>query len=553
MNSAVDRLAWQNVIFAERLNRFQLMKLGSRIADDAPKLLVLRNHVFETAAVALPPFLAFAGLQLRPAYSDYDDSVPLPQEPAAAVLVWMDFHRLDGLDDESLTDWLLARLTRVRGRCSGALIVANAPDRDARSERLNNLLERWAEETADAAVLRLDAIARDLGDGFFDDGRAEVAGTRYSDQAMLRAARALGLELLPSFLGQPVKAIAVDLDNTLYDGVLGEEGPRGVTLTDGHQALQRELAGWAAKGVLIAIVSRNEVADVQQLFNERPDFPLRPEMVASWQVGWEDKSVSVAAAAAEFNIAPDGVLFIDDNGGELIEVAHAHPGLRLLYAGSGPEHTAAALRAYPALPRGPIFAGRADDVRANRERAAIASASLDEEAYLEALKPVLTFALNAQGDRKRLAELSAKTNQFNLALKRFDERAVDQRLTDPDGAVVHVRLADRLADSGSIAAIFMRRAAEMLVVEELCISCRALGRRLESLIVGEAVRGAAEALGVRRVVFDYVTGPRNAPALAWLQDLIGRPLPQREGQAEIGSIDLLAETPSVVRLMWAGE
>lgn len=555
VNTPLERLVWQDVLFAARLNRFQLIKLGARTGDDTQTLLVLRNHAFETAAAVLPPFFTFAEIGLNPVYSDYDDSLASPAQPAAAaaVLVWMDFARLAELDDASLSEWLIGRLGQVRARCDGFLVVANAPDGDVRSERLNLSLDRWAAATAGVAVLRLDAIARDLGAGFFDPARAEATGTRYSDQAVLRAARALGLEILPGVLGRPLKAIAIDLDNTLYAGVLAEDGPVSVALTPGHLALQAELVRWAEKGVLLAIVSRNEPSDVEQLFEMRQDFPLRPEMIASWQVGWGDKSAAIAGAAAAFNIAPDSFLVIDDNAGELIEIAQAHPGARLLFAGPAADGTAAVVRGYPALPRGEGgFAGRAQDVQANREREAIANA-VDEDAYLQALQPVLTFSLDPQADRKRLAELSAKTNQFNLALRRFDELEVDRYLTETERAVVHVRLADRLADSGSVAAVFMRRDGEVLVVDEICISCRALGRRLETVIVGAALRRGAAVLGTRTIAFAYARGPRNAPARAWLEAALGRALPSEQGRIEAGPPPLAMAIGGKVRLTWTGD
>lgn len=229
-----------------------------------------------------------------------------------------------------------------------------------------------------------------------------------------------------------------------------------------------------------------------------------------------------------------------------------HPGLRLLHAGGEADSTRLALQRYPGLPRpGQAFAGRAADLAANAERAALAREAPDEDAYLRALRAELSFALNPTEDRARLAELSRKTNQFNLALRRFDEVEVDRYITAPDRFVVHVKLADRLADSGSVAGVFGRLEDGVVVVDELCISCRALGRKLEDVMVAEAVRAGMGDLEANRVAFAFRRGPRNQPALDWLAAYAGVQAPVGEGRLEIPA-GRVSNTPRPsVTIKWA--
>lgn len=529
--SALDRTAWQPALFAERLSRFALLKLRAAPYEDAPVLSVLRNHAFEPVASALPAFLRFADVPMRLQLGAYDDSLVIPEAAAGAHLVWLDFTRYPKLSDTELEAWLLDRLDALRAVSAAPIIVANAPEGDDRAAHLNAALAGWAAATPGAAILPLDSLAAREGPGFFDEARAAATGTRLSDAAALEAARRLGLELLAGFFAPPVKAFALDLDNTLYEGVLGEDGVAGVRLTEGHLALQRQLAEWAGRGVLLSVVSRNTREDVDQLFAARADFPLTPAHISDWQVGWGGKAEALRATAAAFNIGADSLLFIDDNLGELIEVAAAQPGVRLLYAGGPASQTAAALTLYPGLPRGAVaFAGRAADIAANASRRELAAA--DPASYLASLQAVLTFTLSPAEDRARLVELSNKTNQFNLALARLSDVAVSEALTASERCVVHVRLADRLADSGSVAALFFRRRDDYLVVEELVISCRALGRKLEDLMVTEALRRALAELPASKVVFNHVTGPRNAPARDWLAAFTGQAL-TKQGAVEL--------------------
>jgi len=547
--SALDRLDWQDALFARRLNRLALMRLNVA-PPRGPVLQVLRNHAVEGAVSILAPFLDYAGVALSVAIGDYDDSLNLPTDRPDAVLVWLDFDRYSRLADDELAGWIVERLDALRVHVGGALVVANSPDPGDRSERLNAELQAWASRTPAAAVLRIDEVARGLGDRAFDAARAALTGSRYSDALFLEAARTLVFDVLSPFYARPIKAVAVDLDNTLYQGVLGEDGPQGVLLSEGRADLQREIDRLSARGVLVSVLSRNEPADVEQLFAARGDFPLRPERVASWHVGWGEKSDGLRAAAAQFNIAPDAFLLIDDNIGELARVGSSFAGLRLLHAGGDAETTARALRRYPGFSRtGVAFVGRAADLNANAERVAIAQGAIDEAAYLRALQAELNFALDPVADRARLAELSRKTNQFNLALRRLDEVEVDRYLTAPDRCVVHVRLSDRLADSGSVAGVFARLEGNVLVVDELCISCRALGRKLEDLMVAEALRAAVKALGATSAAFGYQRGPRNQPALDWLAAFAGQAADSEEGRvvAPAEAYAGCAETPVTMR------
>lgn len=551
--TTIDRLDWQATLFAPELNRLAVMRLGAA-AGDGFVLRVLRNHAFETLVPVLAPLTAFAGWTPQLVLGDYDDSLSLPDDSCDAAVIWLDFTRYSRLSDDELADWFVGRLQALRSQSAGPLVVANAPDAGDRYARLNAAIDDWAAGAPAAAVLPLDRIAADLGPRAFAEARAAVTGTRYADPLNLEAARTLVFEAIAPFLTAPIKALAVDLDNTLYAGVLGEDGPDSVRLSEGHADLQSAIAELADQGVLVSIVSRNEPADVEALFAARRDFPLRPEHIASWQVGWGEKSDGVAAAAHQFNIAPDSFLLMDDNVGELVQVASHHAGIRLLHANEDAAATARALRLYPGIPRpGQAFAGRAADLAANASRAALAVAAVDADAYLAALGAELTFALDPQADRARLADLSRKTNQFNLSLRRFGEVEVDAYLSAADRCVAHIRLADRLADSGSVAVLFGRREGEVLIVEELCISCRALGRKLEDLMVAEAARGALQRLGATQLAFDYRRGPRNQPALDWLAAFSGEAVTGDAGRLNL-SPDRLAQTPRRgVSIGWAND
>ncbi|MBU6430200.1 MAG: HAD-IIIC family phosphatase, partial [Cyanobacteria bacterium REEB65] len=331
-----------------------------------------------------------------------------------------------------------------------------------------------------------------------------------------------------------LKAIVVDLDHTLYDGVLGEDGPQGLVLKPEQGELQSTLARLQAEGILLAIASRNDPADVDQVFSVRPDFPLRREQFSAVMASWGPKPESIRQIAADLRIGPDSILFLDDNPGELTAVARELPEVRLLHMGGDLKTAVRALGDYPGLFRwgvGQADALRAVDLAASAMRQATLADSEDRQSYLRSLAVQLDFSLDPKLLLGRLAELCEKTNQFNLGLRRFSEVEVARRLKDPSCRVVAIALRDRLSDSGVIGAVFGRRDENgCAIVEELCISCRALGRGLEDAMVGEAVSKIASGLGVDRVAFDFRAGPRNQPAREWLSRFAGELLAEHEGR-----------------------
>jgi FkbH-like protein len=508
------RLAWPPVLFADSPSRRELLGLHAAWPLGARRIRVHRNHAVELGLSVARPYLEFAGIAPEWLVGDYDDSLAMQVDgDADAEVVWLDWARFaERMTAGELREWLAGRLAALRARTSAPILLVG-PD----------IAGYEAPEVEGVAVGDLGPLLERLGDEAFDPDRAEMTGTRWSAAGAVAAARELGGRWLPALLAPRIKAIAVDLDQTLYAGVLGEDGPSGVELTEGHAALQRRLTELHESGVLLALVSRNEPADVEALFAERDDFPLRLDDVDASSIGWGAKSDGVRAVAADLNIDPGAVLFVDDNAGELLQVQSALPGVPWLQAADDAADTARWLGAYPGLfafARTEADTLRAADLRANREReSALAGAGEDLGAYLRELGVTLTF--EQQSHLERVAELSGKTNQFNLALARLSDGDVRARDADPAYQISTARLQDRLTDSGIIAIAIARRDGGEVVVEELCVSCRALGRRIEDLIVAGMLAGGRVFDGADEVRFAVAEGPRNAPARDWLARFAG--------------------------------
>lgn len=539
----LQRHSAQSALFCAHPRRADILELNLPKADATGVAInVWRNHNFETLSSLIEPYSLFG--RWLPAWrlGAYDDSLSFEGwQPAAAELVWLDSGRANAA---AWLTWLEQRLQALRARSHAPILLATWPQAEHDGPVLQGMCERLPE----VYYLDLRELCRAHAVELRNDRIAALSGSPIGKAAQLVIARELACRALPAALFPPIKAIALDLDETLHAGVLAEDGVSGVRLTEGHRALQEQLRELRERGVYLCLVSRNERRDVERLFEVRADYPLRMHDFSAIEVTWDEKSAALRRAAERLRIGSDALLFVDDNAGELAAVVADLPALRTLHATPDAELTQRALSYYPGLWR--WRAGAADKLRvadldANAARDALATQLSDPAEYFRSLQIKLTFRYNAVEELERLAELSLKTNQFNLALKRWGAAALREYLSSPDTGIASVRLQDRLSDSGVVALLCARRQHDTLRVQELCISCRALGRRLEHSIVMLALRGMHSFQGCTQVAFDVAVGPRNQPALRWLDTALHLAEPVQQGSYELPAANVRAfEAPS---------
>jgi FkbH-like protein len=530
--AAVTKAEWGPTLFAELPRRNQLLRLKPSWPLFPLKVRVHRNHAFEHVASVAGPW--FAWWQREPAfiYSDYDDSLAFTfkdEERADLEVVWLDLDRYrDQFNNSQILDWLAGRFIALRARTPAPIVVAlTGADHQSHSSLLKTGRIVPGLRVADMLLLE-----QKLGEKFYDLRAAKFSGTRLSDCACMVVAREMACHWAPGLLAPRLKAIAVDLDHTLYEGVLGEDAME-VRLTPGHKELQKYLVELRKSGLLLALVSRNEQEDVKNLLERRTDFPLRPEYFSATAVSWEPKADGIRRVAQAMHIGLEAVLFVDDNPGELAGVVSELPMVSLAHANADPALTRRVLEYYPGLwtwETGIEDGLRATDLAAHVERKRLVTEASDPMDYLRTLQVTVSIEINPSQQLSRLHELSQKTNQFNLSLERFSEVDLARLLSADDHRIALIRLRDRLSDSGAIGLVVARKEGDILCIRELAVSCRALGRRLEDFMIAQASRELQLELACPRVEFLHRTGPRNGPARDWLSRLIAQPLPL-EGRA----------------------
>jgi FkbH-like protein len=520
-----------------------------------------RSMPFEFVSELAAPFLALWDARLELAVSDYDPSLAGALRPAGSedvLVLWIDWRLHAELQPDAAVAWVASLVAAHRGG-SGRTVPVLVNDwplggsgnaDGAWASRLDESLEAMARATPDCHVIPLERLRREDCTAFFDPRNDAVAHYPFSQAATVHAARLLGAQLLPALALPRLKVLALDLDNTLYAGVLGEDGPAGVRVESGHAALHAQVRRLKDAGFILALCSRNELADVETLFKERKDLGLTLADFAAVHVDWGDKAEHLLQIAARLNLHPSALLFVDDNPAELARVAARAPEVELVLADPAGAETAAVLARHPGLSRlraDEASALRTQDLQASQAREELRAAAKDPREYMARLGMVIDLYESCRDHAGRIHELSNKTNQFNLRLARFTEQQVAEAL-GPGHLTVTVGLRDSLADSGIIGVLCFRLEGARATTRELLMSCRALGRDVEAVALSWALARLAER-GCDRLILEPVEGPRNQPALEFLARLLPdgrREVPIQELRARLD--ESVSNHPAQVRV-----
>ena len=516
---SIDKFTNQQALFAEIPSRVSLSTLDpSSKKTQALEVNVWRNHAVEPILELAKVFANFGGLGFEFRLSDYDDSFGFTgYQPADCELIWLEPGTYsDSLERESYQQWFLERLQALR-RISRAPIIAVSWT----TEKFGSpVLDGGPSDLIDTHFVDLAELATDAGIALLDARTAKFSGSPVNSKLYTLIARELACRWISGAVLAPLKAIVLDLDNTLHTGVLGEDSATGVTLSAEQKALQSYLKELSGSGIFLALCSRNSEEDVVNLFAQRTDYPLDWDDFAATRVSWNDKATSIKEIAAELRIATDAIMFVDDNIGELLEVAGDVPDAHLIHAGEDARITKNAISYYPGLWRWQHSETdflRVKDLLANKARERLTSESGDQDEYYHSLGARIELAYDDPEVMPRCVDLSAKTNQFNLSFSRFSASDISERTLSEGYSVISIKLADRLSDSGIIGLIVAASEGTDLLVEEVCLSCRALGRQLEDAMLLEALKGIKGIEAFERIQFRYARGERNEPALNWLK------------------------------------
>jgi FkbH-like protein len=323
--------------------------------------------------------------------------------------------------------------------------------------------------------------------------------------------------LLGAAKGKARKCLVLDLDNTLWGGVIGDDGVDGIALGqnsavgEAHVALQRFLLDLRRRGIILAVCSKNEDATARIPFREHPEMVLKEDHIAVFTANWSDKANNIREIAATLNIGTDSLVFLDDNPVERAQVRQVLPEVAVPELTEDPADYIGLLANagyFEAVALSDEDLARADYYQANAERVSLQKVGNIGE-YLRSLQMVATVSPFNPVGRVRIAQLINKSNQFNLTTRRYSEAEVESIENDPAKFTLQVRLADRFGDNGMISVIIFDMGAEEWTCDTWLMSCRVLGRRVEELVLG-TVAEAAKKAGAKRLIGVYLPTKKNA-------------------------------------------
>jgi FkbH-like protein len=349
-----------------------------------------------------------------------------------------------------------------------------------------------------------------------DAAQWNVAKFAIGPDAVPLAADAIA-RVLGAMRGTSRKALVLDLDNTLWGGIIGDDGVDGIAIGQGSArgeaflAIQQMALSLRQRGIVLAVCSKNDEDVARVPFRDHPDMVLREDHIAVFVANWGDKATNLRAIAAALNIGLDALVFLDDNPVERAQVRRELPMVAVPELPADPAlypRTLAAAGYFEAITFGDDDRVRADAYRANAERAAFAGTS-DMAGYLQSLDMVADVRPFDSVNRARIAQLINKSNQFNLTTRRYTEREVAALEGDATHATLQFRLVDRFGDNGMIAVVILRPAEPgVFEIDTWLMSCRVLGRRMEEATLLHIVT-AARALGATAVTGTYLPTAKN--------------------------------------------
>jgi len=524
--------------------------LGTKAGYSPLKLGIVSSHTMDYAAAALPGTGLRHGILLDVALAAYGQAAQELLDPASnfatqdlnCVLVAFDFRAL-GLGRlllkkqeaeqavSAAIDYVSSLAAGVRDNLKATCILQTlVPPSDpvfgafdtrvpgSPRAMIESFNARLLQDVVRDSDLVVDAafLASKVGLDLWNDARGwhKAKLPASLDSTPLYAEHIC--RLLGAARGKARKCLVLDLDNTLWGGVIGDDGIDGISLGqnsaagEAFVAFQRFILDLRRRGVILAVCSKNEEANARLPFRDHPEMVLKEDHIAVFTANWSDKANNIREIAATLNIGTDSLVFLDDNPVERGQVREVLPEVAVPELTDDPADYIGLLADagyFEAIALSGEDLVRADFYLANAQRVSLQKVGNLEE-YLGSLGMIATISpFNAVG-RLRIAQLINKSNQFNLTTRRYSENEVEAFEKDPNKFCLQIRLADRFGDNGMISVVIFDKGPEEWSCDTWLMSCRVLGRRVEEMVLS-IVSEAAQNAGATFLKGTYIATKKN--------------------------------------------
>jgi FkbH-like protein len=454
--------------------------------------------------------------------------------PLARDFLALDESQREGLLERTVAE-LTGALTAFRQHSRATVVVGNfarplypplglyevaAPDSQTEAVHdLNRRLRKVVGAIAGVHLFDFDKLCADVGyrnshdDKMWHLGRAPLAAPLLPALARTQAL------FIQTIQGPPRKCLVLDLDDTLWGGVVGESGVAGIKLGSTYpgnvyREFQEAVLELQRRGILLAINSKNNPADVDEVFATHPDMVLRKEHFASMRVNWRDKPANLVEIARELNIGVDSLVFFDDNPVERAQVRQTLPEVLTLEVPSDPGHYVRVLKESGAFERLSLTdedrrRGLMYQEESARRQLLETSASLED--FLQSLQVRVSILPVDQFSFPRVLDLLHKTNQFTMTTRRHSSAQLAAMIEDPQSGVFSLRSGDRFGDNGIVGVAIVQAREATACVDSFLMSCRVIGREIETALLMHLVDWA-QSRGLQMMEGEFIPTAKNAPA-----------------------------------------
>ncbi|HML10333.1 MAG TPA: HAD-IIIC family phosphatase [Stellaceae bacterium] len=375
-------------------------------------------------------------------------------------------------------------------------------------------------------LVDLDAVQRQVGlAASFDSRKAYLYRQPFSDAFLHVAGQQIARIILASRRAAK-KCVVLDADNTLWGGIVGEDGIDGIQIGDefpgsAFRDFHKFLLGLRARGTFLAVASKNNEADVFDVFDKHSGMVLKREHLSAWQINWLPKAENVPLIAKSLNIGTDSLVFIDDNPMEIAYMRDARPEVTSILVPSDPADIVATMQALSLFDQLEITdedRKRADMMRAERDRESF-GAQISHADFLRALDLKVDLFRAKTEDLGRVTQLINKTNQYNLTTIRRTLDEVRALAASPDWRLYAFRVTDKFGEYGLVGVIIIEVSSDnrRWTIDSLMMSCRVLGRGVEQALIG-GLTDDARAEGAVEFVGSYIPTAKNAICKSFLPD-----------------------------------
>jgi FkbH-like protein len=539
-----------------------LLSRGETLREHSPfapcRLAILRSFTVEPLAPLLRASAFVGGIDLAVQAGEFNayarelldpDSRLYQFSPDAVILaaqtrdvapdLWQSFASLPadeiGNCISRVTSTFEALVARFRQNSNAHLVIhnlefpisANSGVLDAQSpsgqaaaiRQINAELQQIASRHRGVYLLDYEGVIARYGRARWHDER------RYLTMRLPMVADAMPalvrewMRYLHPIAGKVCKALAVDLDNTLWGGVVGEDGFDGIKLGGeypgaAYQSLQRAILDLRHRGVILAVCSKNNLDDAMAAITDHPGMLLRPQHFAALRIDWNDKARNLREIANELNIGLDSIAFLDDNPAERARIRSELPEVTVIELPDDPMSYAPTLRdcaVFERLALSDEDRERGRHYAEQRQRTELQQSATSLEDFYRSLQQAVEIAPANPQTIARIAQLTQKTNQFNLTTRRYSEAQIAEMAADADRRVYSVRVADRFGDHGVTGVAIIQECGDVWEIDSFLLSCRVIGRTVETAILSFLIDEAREA-GAKTLRGWFLPTKKNAPA-----------------------------------------